>query len=337
MTQQAILISGCDSGFGKRLVEMLQSNKQFLIFAGVFTDQGKALYQGKSNVVAVPLDVTSDKSVAECLEFVKTELQVRNAKFYGLVNNAGVLTRPAPTEWQDVTNYERMMAVNCFGVVRLTNAFLPLIRQNQGRIVILASIAARNALGFNSAYCASKYAVGAYAELLRRDMLPWKVRVCVVEPGIFGQTGLYGDWVKGLDATWSSLNPEVKESYGTEYYKRTRGVLGYVVKGLSNGNPDEVPENIIDALTNPKPLRRYRPGRDSKGFFRVMPLLPDHVSDYILTRPLGKPNLPAKVTGITQMHDLYSNDMTSTAVLGGAVALSAVGVYTVGKNLLSRL
>jgi NAD(P)-dependent dehydrogenase (short-subunit alcohol dehydrogenase family) len=335
--RRAVLITGCDSGFGKSLAEKLDKAGQFLVLAGVFTDQGRDQYEGKQNIIPISVDVTSDQSVAAAFELVKNELARHNATLYGLVNNAGILTRPGPTEWQEVTNYERMMSVNLYGVVRMTNTFLPMLRNNQGRIVIVASIAGRNGLAYNSAYCASKHAVAGYAEVLRRDMIPWKVRVCVVEPGIFGQTGLYGDWQKGLDTTWKSLNPSVKEDYGETFYKRTRAMLGFVVKGMSNGDPDEVPLAMIDALTNPKPLRRYRPGRDSRTTFRALPLLPDHWVDTILTRPLGPPNFPAKVQQRTESHELYGSDTTSSIVVSSLIVLSSLGFYTAGRGLISRM
>jgi len=333
----AVFISGCDSGFGKILVEKLDALNKYLIFAGVFTEAGKALYSSRPNVVAVSLDVTSDDSVAAALDAVKSELQRRDAFFFGLVNNAGLLTQPGPSEWQDPKNYERMMAVNLYGVVRLTNTFMPLIRKNQGRIVILSSIASRVGLSHNAAYCASKYAVGGYIEVLRREMIPWKVRVIAIEPGVFGQTGLYADFQKGLDTTWKNLSQDRREDYGEKYYKVTRAALGYAVKGMSNGNPEDVPNAIIEALTTQKPLRRYRPGKDSAGIMRVLPLLPDHWVDAILTRPLGPAIFPAAIKDPGAGPELYRNDLTASVIVSSLAVLSTYGVYSLGRGLISRL
>jgi NAD(P)-dependent dehydrogenase (short-subunit alcohol dehydrogenase family) len=341
LPKQAIFISGCDSGFGKALVGKLEALNNYVVFAGVFTEEGKIQYGGKPSVVAVPLDVTSDSSVAQARDIVQRELVKRGAVLYGLVNNAGLLTKPGPTEWQDVANYERMMAVNLYGVVRLTNLFLPMIRNSQGRIVIVASIAGRVGLAANSAYCASKYAVSGYAEVLRRDMQPWGVRVCVIEPGVYAQTGLYSDFQKGLDTTWKNLDEQMKKDYGESYYKHVRGLLGYVLKGFSNGDPSEVPAAMVDALTNPMPLRRYRVGRDSQTFFRILPLLPDHWVDGILTRSGSKPVLPAVVAKEVKGNELYSKDTTASIVASGLAGLSTVGAVSLtvlgGKLLLSKL
>jgi len=333
--KKAVLISGCDTGFGKTLVEKLSKRNDFVVLAGCFTKEGIEQYRGNDNVVAIPLDVTSDKSVAEAKQMVDDALGKKKAYLFGLVNNAGILTRPGPTEWQDVNNYERMMAVNLYGVVRLTNAFLPLIRRSQGRIVIVASIAGRVGLSNNSAYCASKYAVSGYAEVLRRDVIPWKVAVSVVEPGIFGQTGLYKNWQTGLDETWKTLDAGLREDYGEKYYQYQRGLLGYAKKTLSNPDPDIVPEAILEALTCDKPQRRYRVGRDSNTLFRLLPLLPDHVVDFLLTRNPGW--LPAAVQQQATGSEIYANDATGSIVAGALLGLSVVGTATVVRGLLSRL
>lgn len=334
--QKAVFISGCDSGFGKRLVEKLEALDEFLVFAGVFTEEGKQQYEGKKKVIAVPLDVTSDVSVKNALDITKQELSSRDSILWAVVNNAGILTRPSPTEWQDVSNYERMMSVNLYGVVRLTNAFLPEIRQNKGRIVIVSSIASRFGLALNAAYCSSKYAVSGYGEVLRREMVPWGVTVSLIEPGIFSQTGLYGDFQKGLDSTWRGLDESLKNDYGEKYYKFTRKVLGMVFTSLSNKDPDQVPAAIIDALMSKNPRRRYRVGKDSNTIFRLFPLLPDEFTDTFMMRGTKNAVYPKKSLGTSEL-DLYAKDWTSLSVATGLVSLSSIGLVSIGKVLFSRL
>lgn len=113
---------------------------------------------------------------------------------------------------------------------------LPLIRESKGRIVNVASIgkqclsftmvlnflccvAGRIGLPTQPAYCASKYAVEAYSDVLRGDMLNWGVTVHIIEPGVFNKTGLYSSFQTGLDKKWEELSPKLKEDYGEAYYK----------------------------------------------------------------------------------------------------------------------
>ena len=98
----------------------------------------------------------------------------------------------------------------------VTRLFLPLLRKAKGRIVNVASIAGRVGLPTQAAYCASKFAVQGYSEVLRKEMLPWGVTVHVIEPGVFSNTGLYGTWKKGFDRNWENLTQEVKDAYVVE-------------------------------------------------------------------------------------------------------------------------
>jgi len=90
-----------------------------------------------------------------------------------------------------------MFNVNVLGAVLVTNSVLPLIRKSMGRVVVTASIAGRVGIATQAAYCASKYAVEAWADVLRKDMYPFGVTVHIVEPGVFPNTGLYARFQTG--------------------------------------------------------------------------------------------------------------------------------------------
>lgn len=244
----AFLITGCDSGFGSILLEMLyKHDANFLIFPCCFTEAGitaiSSKYPDTKRVQPLRVDITSDESVSRLFEAVTRVLGKDPAKhvLYGLVNNAGLLVNPAPTEWLTTEPYERMLNVNLLGVVRVTKTFLPLIRASQGRIVNVTSIAGRVGLAFNAAYCASKFAVAGYSDVLRREMATFGVNVSIIEPGVFAQTGLYSQFQKGLDAEWKKLDPNLKRDYGEAFYKYARGVLGFSLKGMSNPDVNIVP------------------------------------------------------------------------------------------------
>ena len=195
---------------------------------------------------------------AECTQYVcihnplyqKTSLQPNPS-------STGILVAPCPVEWQAVEDYERMFDVNVLGTVRVTKSVLPLIRASQGRIVNVASIAGRLALPTQAAYCVSKFAVEAYSDTLRRDMLDWGVTVHIIEPGVFSKTGLYDSFQTGLDQVWTNLSGDLQTAYGEEHYKFQRHLLGDVLGKLGNVNSDLVPEAMWHALTDDRPKYRY--------------------------------------------------------------------------------
>ena len=245
-----IAISGCDSGFGAIMVEKIKAMEGVGIFAGCFLqDTVRTLNsEQRDDVKAIILDVTNETSVLSFAATI-TEHLGSSGQLAGLVNNAGILINPGPTEWTPLHTYKKMFDVNVLGTVSLTKACLPLIRASQGRIVNVASIAGRTGLPSEPAYCASKYAVEGYSDVLRRDMLAWGVTVHIIEPGIFPNTGLYDRFQTGLDDLWNDLSPELQAEYGESYYQNFRERIGKSL-GLGNSDSSLVPTAMLDALFN---------------------------------------------------------------------------------------
>lgn len=81
--------------------------------------------------------------------------------------NAGIASINAPDDWLNVEDYKAIAEVNTFGVIRTCQAFKPLIKKTKGRIIIMTAGMARLALPGVGPYTVSKFAVGAYADILR--------------------------------------------------------------------------------------------------------------------------------------------------------------------------
>jgi NAD(P)-dependent dehydrogenase (short-subunit alcohol dehydrogenase family) len=284
------MISGCDSGFGAIMVEKIKAIKDVGVFAGCFLKQtvDKLNSENRDDVKPIQLDVTNEESVNNCASFIKNHLG-NDHGLYGLVNNAGILINPGPTEWTPLRAYKQMFDVNVIGTVSLTKACLPLIRKSQGRIVNVASIAGRTGLPSEPAYCASKYAVEGYSDVLRRDMLPWGVTVHIIEPGVFPNTGLYDKFQTGLDSLWNDLSPSMKEEYGEKYYQSFREKIGKSLTLMPNTDSSMVPEAMLDALFSSSPKYRYRVGNDSKYFITFLNMCHESTQDWIYGRGHNKP------------------------------------------------
>src|SRR5205085_8209600 len=106
----------------------------------------------------------------------------------GLVNNAGISV-PGPMLGLPVAEFRRQFEINVVGQVIVTQAFAPLLGTDAamkgpaGRIVMISSVAGKNALPFSGPYAASKHAVEAIAESLRRELMLFGIDVVVVGPG----------------------------------------------------------------------------------------------------------------------------------------------------------
>ena len=89
-----------------------------------------------------------------------------NAALWGVVNNAGIANLPGYLEWTRREDYEKVLAVNLFGVVDVTLSFLPLLKESSGRLVNIASVAGRVS-GLPGGYSESKFAVEAFSDAVR--------------------------------------------------------------------------------------------------------------------------------------------------------------------------
>ena len=142
-TMKWVFITGCDSGFGSIMVDKIIAMRGVGVFAGCYLPETVDKYNGmgREDLYAIRVDVTDESSVENAALLVKDRLGVED--LHGIVNNAGILINPGPTEWTPVEDYKRMFNVNVLGTVAVTKAFLPMIRKSKGRIVNVASIAGR--------------------------------------------------------------------------------------------------------------------------------------------------------------------------------------------------
>ncbi|KAL1421680.1 hypothetical protein MTO96_004064 [Rhipicephalus appendiculatus] len=134
---KAVLITGCDSGFGHRLAKRL-AHKGFLVFAGCLnskSDGAEELSQLK-NITVLQMDVTKQEQVDDAFLAVKEKLGT--TVLWAVVANAGIGSSGL-LEWITMETVTKMFDVNVFGVLRVIKRFLPLLRKSHGRVVTVAS------------------------------------------------------------------------------------------------------------------------------------------------------------------------------------------------------
>ncbi|XP_062355056.1 D-beta-hydroxybutyrate dehydrogenase, mitochondrial-like [Cinclus cinclus] len=285
---KAVLITGCDKGFGHALAKCLHE-KGFTVFAGCLLmdkngDGARELRNMKSDRMKVlQMDVCSDQEVAQAVDFVKRTLREPEEGLWGLVNNAGISTF-GEVEFASLDNYKNVAEVNLWGTVRVTKAFLPLIRRAKGRVVNITSMLGRMVSPSRSCYCVSKFGVAAFSDCLRQEMYRWGVRVILIEPSNFvAATGILT--AAGIDreaeALWRGATDTVREDYGSEYFTRHVAMMkSFVNSGLKDMSL--VLSDITEALTSPCPKNRYNP-METYWWVRlqVMTHLPTAIADWL--------------------------------------------------------
>ncbi|PVD38343.1 hypothetical protein C0Q70_00956 [Pomacea canaliculata] len=226
---KAVLITGCDHGFGCMLAEALDI-LGYRVFAGCLNAAGDGAKELKqktsSNLVIVQLDVTSDVQVAEARATVERSLD--GCCMWAVINNAGIAAF-AETEWCSLDAYQNMMDVNWMGTVRVTKTFLPLVRAARGRIINVVSLAGRIALPGFTSYSSSKFALIGFSDSLRREMIKFGVKVITIEPTLY-RTALSDcdALTRQNERMWNMASEEVRHDYGETYFRSFLTKLKYV-------------------------------------------------------------------------------------------------------------
>jgi short-subunit dehydrogenase len=174
----AVIISGASTGIGHDAALYLDSIG-YTIFAGVRkAADAAALLKERPSLKPIVFDVTDQQSIDYAFGIVRDS----GVPLVAVVNNAGI-SRSMPLEIEDVQQVQHLLNVNVIGVIRLSQAFIPLLRENRGRIVNIGSIAGIVTQPFSGAYSASKFALEALTDAQRQELHPWGISVSIVEPG----------------------------------------------------------------------------------------------------------------------------------------------------------
>ncbi|XP_059007883.1 17-beta-hydroxysteroid dehydrogenase type 2 isoform X2 [Mustela lutreola] len=220
---------------------------------------------------------------------------------WALVNNAGILGLPADGELIPMTGYKKCMAVNFFGAVEVTKAFLPLLRKSKGRLVNISSMAGGVPMEKLAAYSASKAALTMFSAVMRQELSKWGVKVSVIQPGGF-RTNIAGTseaWSKHEKDILDHLTSDVQEDYGQDYILQQRNYLK-LINTKASADVSPVLLDIRHAVSAKSPFAFYAPGAMAYSLLCLVSFSPTGVLDYFskklcslgggMPRALRRPN-----------------------------------------------
>ncbi|XP_069123441.1 D-beta-hydroxybutyrate dehydrogenase, mitochondrial-like [Argopecten irradians] len=293
VTGQGVVITGCDTGIGNALARRLDS-LGFTVYAGCLRETSDLRKQTSKRLHVIQLDVTNDDSVRKALEYVTAHSAKTKCGVCGLVNNAGV-NHIGDVEFCTMDMYRRIMEVNVFGMVRVTKAFLSLIRQSKGRIVNVTSVQGRLPMPSHSVYGITKFGGENFSDALRLEMIKFGVKVSLIEPGNFGgATGMLNEaslriMRKDFDTMWEEATEEARSTYGKDYLE-TQYSNATKISSTSAPSLDPITDAMVDALLNTRPQTRYLIG-GSNGLVdhycilaRLRDLLPTCIMDFLIDK-----------------------------------------------------
>jgi NAD(P)-dependent dehydrogenase (short-subunit alcohol dehydrogenase family) len=235
------LITGSANGLGRRIAETVLDNGDRLVATARRADLLADLQEKYGDKIAVAtLDVTNGAAA-------HAAVRVAVDTFGGLdvlVNNAGFAS-VAPFEQMHEDDFKAQMDTNFYGVVNLTRAAIPVMReQRSGYIINISSGAGRLGAPGMSAYHAAKFAVGGFAESVAKEVAGFGVNIIAVEPG-----SMPTNWATLASKNAPKLMPDYEPSVG-HLLAMTQGLAGNEIGDLNKYAKVIFDLSRMDALPN---------------------------------------------------------------------------------------
>lgn len=260
------------------------ARRGFHVLAGVRRDRDADAIRGP-RIEPVIIDITKPDHIAALATRVDADPRALRA----LVNNAAVQAN-VPIEAFAIDEWRRMFEVNLFGQIAVTQALLPALLDSKGRVVNISSVGGRIAMASYGPYAATKFALEATSDSLRRELAPSGVAVVVIEPGAV-RTEMLGRAIATGNELLEGMTPEQTRRYGALVHAVNAQASSSTESGLS---ADAAAKVIAEAVTVRKPRTRYTIGRDAALLTRLARILPDRTLDRVFAAAL-RPYFPRTV------------------------------------------
>jgi NAD(P)-dependent dehydrogenase (short-subunit alcohol dehydrogenase family) len=254
-----VLITGAARGIGMATARVLADRGHWVVATDISAPSGS------EGIQAHVLDVTSDDSVARCLQEV--------GPLDAIVNNAGIFGG-GPVEGFPLDRFRAMFETNTLGALRIIQAVLPAWRKRgSGVIVNVSSVSGRLSAPLEAAYCASKFALEALTESLHFEVRHFGIRSVLIEPGTIA-TGIHARELHQGPADYAGL----WEQWAGAHTKMT---------GPSLPGPEVVALAIAGAIEDPTTPLRVPVGQDAQMILGLRRSLDDQALEDAMRKALG--------------------------------------------------
>jgi NAD(P)-dependent dehydrogenase (short-subunit alcohol dehydrogenase family) len=265
--EKVALVTGSSSGIGFETSLML-ARAGFNTYASMRNlEKSKNITEiakkEKLPLQVVQLDVNNDGSVKDAI----VKILKADQRIDVLINNAGYGLFGS-VEDTSIEEIKAQFETNFFGVVRVTQQVLPLMRrQNSGTIVNVSSVGGRIGLPALSAYHSTKFALEGLSESIAFELEPFGIRVVIIEPGVIRTNILNSSSSakKALDpkSPYFSLSQNLNDNFKS------------MMESESSSSPEEVAKVILQAVTSENPRLRYSVGNDAANLIHARENMPD--------------------------------------------------------------
>jgi NAD(P)-dependent dehydrogenase (short-subunit alcohol dehydrogenase family) len=260
--KKVAIVTGSSSGIGFQTALMLARNGYSTYASMRNIDKSKTITEiakkERLPLQVIQLDVNDDVTVKNAINKI-----VKDGKRIDvLVNNAGYGLFGALEELS-IEEIKAQFETNFFGVVRVTQAVLPTMRNQNGggTIVNISSVGGQVSVPILSAYNSTKFALEGLSESLSHELGPFGIRVIIIEPG-FIKTNIMNSSVLAKSASVEN----------SPYYSFTKKIESYFKSMMDNpesSNPEEVAKVILHAVTSDNPQLRFTVGNDASAIVQA--------------------------------------------------------------------
>lgn len=255
-----VLVTGGANGIGLAVTQKLMESG-FKVFCADLE-----MYKGEQNQNIIPLvmDVTCNLSIANAVEQIKGHTDTLLA----IVNSAGIFTMGSVAEI-DEKKLNKIIDVNVMGMYRVNKACLPLLKGNYSRIINISSeVAQYSSAPFNGPYVISKFAVEAYSDALRRELMLLDIPVIKIRAG-----ALKTNMLAGVSGNFDELLGS------TKYFKKELSKMNDMMSRELNKTTDPrlVGELVNKIINAKKPKILYRIVNSKQ--LKFMGAMPEKIQD----------------------------------------------------------
>ena len=278
---QTVLITGATDGLGKAAA-LLLAERGYRVFAAGRSAEKRAKLEALAKLRKLPLetlemDVCDDGSVQRTVSAVYQEA----GQIDVLINNAGLVYVGAVEDLR-LEGWRRQFETNFFGVIRVTQAVLPRMRERRkGRILMMSSVSGFVTPPTQGAYSASKHAIEALSNALRLELYPFGIHTVLIQPGYI---------VTNIQNTAMDLAEPYQEKFKNgPYAKIYASYLGNAksTRAQSKTTPDDCARVLLKAIEAPRPKPRYGVTKLATFAKWAKRLLSDSAADRMIRRRYG--------------------------------------------------
>ena len=255
-----VLITGSARGIGMATAQVLANRGHSVVATDI------SPLSGSEGIQAHALDVTSDDSVARCLEEV--------GPLDAIVNNAGIVGG-GPVEGYPLDRFRQMLETNTLGPLRLIQAVLPDWRKRgSGVIVNVSSINGRVSSPLRAAYSASKFALEAWTESLHYEVRHFGIRCVLIEPG---------NTATGIEP----IEPHQGPADYAGLWEQSAGADTKMTGPSGSQGPEVVALAIASAIEDPATPFRVPVGQDAEMILGLRRSLDDQAFEQAMRKAVG--------------------------------------------------